>query len=297
MENNSKFATYNPVINFAFYIGAIVFGMVFIHPIFLLCSVVLSSALLLSVNGRKAFKFIFGLMPLFAVISLVNPLFNTLGENILFTYFGRPYTLEALFYGMATASMLISVLLWFSSYNKIMTSDKFLYIFGKFMPSISLVFTMVLRFVPNYKRKAQQISAARKCVGKSGGEDNFKDKVMNAITVLSSLTSWALEGSIITADSMKSRGYGTGKRTNFSTYRFTGRDKILLSFMLVLTVIIAFCGINGAASVTYTPEFVLSDLTNPYTVLGVLSYILFLSLPTVLNITEEITWRILRSKI
>ena len=35
------------------------------------------------------------------------------------------------------------------------------------------------------------------------------------MSILGALTSWALEGSVVTADSMRSRGYGTSKRTSF----------------------------------------------------------------------------------
>ena len=76
---------------------------------------------------------------------------------------------------MANAAMFVSVMVWFASYNEIMTSDKFLYIFGRVVPSVSMILTMVLRFVPNYTRKAKQIANARKCIGKAGDEGGKKE--------------------------------------------------------------------------------------------------------------------------
>ena len=46
-----------------------------------------------------------GLLPMFLILTTINPLFNTYGAHILFSVFGRPYTLEALLYGAAIASV------------------------------------------------------------------------------------------------------------------------------------------------------------------------------------------------
>ncbi len=40
------------------------------------------------------------------------------------------------------------VIQWFSCYNKVMTSDKFIYLFGRLIPALSLILSMALRFVP-----------------------------------------------------------------------------------------------------------------------------------------------------
>lgn len=297
MENQDTFTTYNPIINFVFFIGAIVFGMFFVHPGFLIASVILSMTYYLTVKRVRALKLIAGMIPVFLVLSAINPLFNTYGERVLFTYFNRPYTLEALYYGMALAAMFVSIIMWFASYNSVMTSDKFLYIFGKAAPSISLVLSMVLRFMPNYERRVKQISGARKCIGKAGASGTRREKIQNSMIILSSLTTWAFEGGIITADSMGSRGYGSGKRTTFSIYRFDTRDITLLGIMSFLIAVVLWCGIMGGAKVTYTPKLMIRGLDNFYSILGIISYGLFLMIPTILNIREAVKWHILKSKI
>lgn len=298
MKHEVRFGTYNPLINFIFFIGAIVLCMFLNHPAFLACSVFSSFALYFTINRTKALKLLLVTLPIFILVSLINPLFNIYGKTVLFTFLGdRPYTLEALYYGMANAAMFVSVMAWFASYNEIMTSDKFLYIFGRVAPGISMILTMVLRFIPNYARKAKQIATARKCIGKAGDEGGKKDRIENGMTVLSSLTNYALEGGIMTADSMQSRGYGCGKRTTFSIYRFDGRDKVLTAFMTFSLILIIFCVANGAGSASYTPDFFISGTESVYTVTGIVFYLIFLMIPTVINVMEEITWRILRSKI
>lgn len=293
-----KFAYYHPVINFTFFIVAIICGMILLHPAFLACSLLLSIIYYLTAKGRQGWKFVSGMIPLLLVLSFINPLFNTYGEHVLFRYFGgRPYTLEAFGYGMALAVMMVSVLMWFACYNAVMTSDKFLYLFGKMAPSVTLILTMVLRLVPSYKNKVTQLNGARRCIGKGSDTGDKKERLDHSIVLLSTLTSWALEGSVITADSMRSRGYGTGKRTTFSLYRFEKRDKALLAVMVLLTAVTVFCCIHGAASASYTPVLSVSSWKNPYVKAGLLAYALFLAIPSAVNIWEEIRWHSLRSNI
>ena len=292
-----SFSDCHPVVNFIFYIGALVMGMCFIHPAFLVCSMLLSFAYYTVLKG-KCLKYLAGMVFIFLAISLINPLFSIYGEHVLFTWpGGRPYTLEALCYGMVLAAMLVTVLTWFATYNEVMTSDKFLYCFGRLAPSSSLILTMVLRLVPSFQKKAQAIGGARKCIGKSVESGTKKEKAEHGMTIVSSLTSWALEGGIVMADSMRSRGFGTGKRTSFSVYHMEKRDKALLGLMFILLSMIIMCAFCGGMDVTYLPQIHISGIENGWAVLGTVCYLTFLSIPTVMHVMEDLTWYILRSRI
>lgn len=269
--------------------------MFFTHPVFLLSSIILAFAYYITIKKSRALRRIGAMIPLFIVLSVVTPLFNPNGKTVLFTYFGgRAYTLESLIYGVILAAMLIAVLTWFATYNLVMTSDKFMYIFGRAAPSISLVLSMILRLIPSFQKKAVQIAGARKSIGKAGDAGTKRERAENGMTVVSALTGWALEGGIITADSMRSRGYGSGKRTSFAIYRFDGRDIALLIIMIIFIGVIVFCGAMGG--MTYIPGEAI-NMSNPYTIAGITAYTLFLVIPTALNIKESITWRILKSRI
>lgn len=297
LREREVFGTYHPVINFLFFISVIVFGMFFIHPAFLVCSVALSAMYLITVRGKSAFKLIVILIFVFAAVTLVNPLIDPHGQHVLFRWLGgRAYTLEALRYGMAIGAMFITIIMWFASYNSIMTSDKFLFIFGRAAPSITTVLTMVLRLVPNFKKKAVQIAGARKSIGKAGG-NGVRDNINNGTAVVSSMMSWALEGGIVTSDSMKSRGFGTFERTSFSVYRFDSRDLGLMIILIILIVIVAVCSLNGAAKTFYVPETVIHPIDNVYSITGITAYGLLLAVPTALNIMEAMRWHISRSGI
>lgn len=296
--NKDTFSTYHPGITFLFFIVAIVFGMCFIHPAFWISSCVLSAVYAVTIKGRRAIRLLLIMLIVFIVVSLINPLFTADGSHVLTVLpWGRPYTMEALCYGMAAGGMFVTVLLWFSSYNAVMSSDKFLYLFGRMIPSIALVLTMILRLVPLFQTKAKQIAGARKCVGMTSGAATNKDKINHGMAVTSALTSWALEGGIITADSMQSRGFGSGKRTTFSIYRMDRRDMILLAIMILLAGAVLVCAVKGGMKTAYIPDIEFTRTDSPYMVAGIITYIIFMAIPTILNIAEAARWHYLRSGI
>ncbi|MBR3243746.1 MAG: energy-coupling factor transporter transmembrane protein EcfT [Parasporobacterium sp.] len=292
-----QFSTFHPITNMVFFLGAILMGMFFIHPAFVALSILISVTYLLTLKKTKAFKELLYMLFLFVLLSVINPVFDRLGATVLFELFGRPYTLEALIYGMTLGGMAIAVLCWFACYNAIMTSDKFIYIFGRIMPSISMILSMILRLIPNFAQKTRQISDARSSIGLARDTSaNRKEKMRNGALVLSALAGWALEGGIITADSMQSRGYGTGKRTSFAKHRFDARNNILLVFMGVLIVLIIFCAVNGSTKAEYVPYVTITWFGNIYMLTGMIAYGLFLVLPAALQLKETVKWKILRSR-
>ena len=297
MMNYDAFSKRHPLVNFVFFVGAIGFGVVIQHPVYLLAGLVCGAAYYLLLNGKKGWKMIFGLLPMFIILTAINPLFNTYGQTVLFHIFGRPYTMEALMYGAAIAAVFVVMLLWFGCYNAVLTSDKFTSLFGNLIPSLSLLLVMVLRMIPNLMRKAKQITGARKTIGKGINESApAKEKVMDGMTVLSALTDWAVEGSVVTADSMRSRGYGSAKRTSFMIYRMTGTDMTLLVLQLLLIAIVIAFATMGSTTATFTPEWYIAPVSGTY-IIGFAAYCAYLLIPTALHIKEAVQWHISRSKI
>ena len=293
-----EFATYNPITNIVFFLGAIILGMFFIHPVFVGVSLIIGVIYLFILKKKRALKELLFMLIMFIVISALNPVFNRQGATVLFRLCNRPYTMESLIYGMTLGGMAVAILCWFACYNCIMTSDKFIYIFGKIIPSVSLILSMILRLIPNLTRKTQQIISARSCIGMAGSSSGTRmEKIRNGTMVLSTLTSWSLEGGIIMADSMRSRGYGSGKRTTFAKYRFDTRNLVLTLIMAVLIGVTIFCATKGATQAEYVPYLTMSWFGDVFMFLGVLAYAVFLLIPVFLDIKETIKWHILRSKI
>lgn len=282
------FSGCHPAVNFLFFLGAIGFGATIQHPAYCAVGCVCAATYYLLLKGRKGLKMLGSLSLLFVLMSAVNPLLNKSGKTVLFHWFGRPYTLEALYYGMALGAIMVVMLLWFGCYSAVLTSDKFTALFGRLIPALSLLLVMVLRMIPAFTRKARQIILARRAIGK-GAEEKLPEKAKNGAAILSALTDWALEGSIITADSMRSRGYGTGKRTNFQIYSMTSRDYVLLGLILGLEIAVIALGGTDAS---FTPRLKIGRAG-----WGLAVYGIFLLLPTLLHIKEVISWCVSISRI
>ena len=287
------FSKCHPAVNFLFFVGAIGMSVVIQHPAYLLAGIGTGSIYHLLLHGRKGWKMMLGLLPMFLLLTAINPLFNTLGATPLFVLFGRRYTLEALLYGAALASMFVTMILWFGCYSKVLTGDKFTALFGNVIPSISLLLVMVFRMVPNFIRKTQQIIGARKSIGKGAAESaTTKEKLHDGGTVLGALTSWALEGSVVTGDSMRARGYGSAKRSSFMIYRMTTTDRILLAAMTALLSLTIAAACLGQLRAAFVPTIQLAHIS-----WGWIAYTCYLLIPTALHIKEAIQWHISRSKI
>ena len=149
------FSTFHPVNNFLYFVLVIGCSMFLMHPVFLGLSCLGGMAYYIYLKHWKALKTALWLMlPVFLISAAVNPLFNHQGITlILYLKNGNPLTLESILYGLAAGVMLVSVLNWFSCYQVVMTSDKFIYLFGKAIPAVSLILSMVLRFVPRFKNQ------------------------------------------------------------------------------------------------------------------------------------------------
>lgn len=211
--------------------------MFLMHPVSLLISLGSAATYQICLNGRKAVRYQMRfILPMALLAAIINPAFNHEGVTIL-TYLptGNPLTLESIVYGVAAAILLAAVVIWFSCYSEVITSDKFVYLFGRIIPALSLVLSMTLRFVPKFKAQIHVVSEAQRCIGRDVSTGTVLQRIKNAITILSIMITWSLENAIETADSMKSRGYGLTGRTAFSIYRFDGRDKIVLAWL-------GFCG-------------------------------------------------------
>ncbi|MBR2869439.1 MAG: energy-coupling factor transporter transmembrane protein EcfT [Clostridia bacterium] len=294
---DDAFSKLHPAVNLLFFIGAICFGVLLQHPVYLLAGIFASGVYYFMLNGRKGVKTILLMIPLFIFITLFNPIVNTRGVTVLFSYLNRPYTLEALIYGVAVAATFVLMLLWFGCYGKVLTGDKFTCLFGNLAPSLSLLLVMVFRMIPNLLQKAKQIIGARSSIGKGTAEkSSIKDKLGSGMTVIGVLTSWALEGSITTSDSMRSRGYGTSKRTSFMVYRMTKTDWILSFIMLLLLGVVIFFAANGGMNAEFLPERNITPI-NGFNIIGFITYLGYLLIPAALNVKEVIQWNISKSKI
>ena len=291
------FTSFHPIVNFLYFLVVIVSSMFFMHPVFLGISLLCGIAYSIRLNGMKAVKFnILYMLPILLLFAVMNPVFNHAGATIIVYVNDNPITVESIVYGFASATMFVSVIIWFSCYNAVMTSDKFIYLFGRVIPALSLVLSMVLRLVPKLKAQIRVISNAQKCVGRDVSNGNMLQRARNGLKIISILTTWALENAIETADSMKSRGYGLKGRTSFSNFRFDSRDGIALIWIVALSIVLLFGAIIGENNIVYFPAIIMKPISG-FSFLVYSAYGGLCLLPLIFNLLEDIKWARLKSKV
>ena len=282
------FTDCHPAVNFLYFALVLAFSMCLTHPAALLISLAgaccyLTRLLGASELGRSARW----LVPMALLAAVVNPAFVHQGVTIL-TYLpsGNPLTLESILFGLASALLLAAVVLWFRCFGEVMTSDKFIYLFGRIIPALSLVLSMTLRFVPRFRRQFRTVAQAQRFMGRDTENGSLLRRGRNAMKVFSILVTWSLESAIDTADSMRSRGYGQPGRTAFALYRLDDRDRSLLLWL-------GFCGLyllsgvlSGGLYFQYYP-LLLGAPAQPLTVSFFAVYLLLCLTPAGLSLAQR----------
>ena len=316
-----EFSRYHPVVNLIFYLlvlGTTMFqmsvGLVFIS----LFSAVVYYFMLKKTEGLKYCTVVVGII---IVSAIINPLFSHKGGTLLFYLFtGNPVTLESIIYGLISAIIIGAMLLWFSTFNQVMGVERILGAIGKVLPNVSLLITMIMRFIPQYTRHQRKVSMvnkvnkrnygekinllnrektekenvieARKKQKNKKGRDKIIDSIKEGSRTFSITTTWALENSIYTADSMKARGFGTGRRTNYSNYKFQKRDYLLMGWLVILWLVVVFSLEREKVYTYYYPFIQVKNNVVVYLIYGLLCLT-----PVLINVKEEIRWLILKSRI
>lgn len=291
MMKNTEFCDLHPIVNLAFFAMVIGFSMIFMNPAALGVSLVGAVCFYIRLRGRRGVGFLLKLaLPAALVTAIINALFNHRGETVLAVLpNGSPITLESLLYGLSAAVMMAAVLVWFACFSIVMTSDKLTYLFGRLLPSLSLVLCMTLRFVPRFIEQFERVREARLCAG-APAERTLKGKIKGAFECFSAMTMWSLEGSADTADSMKARGFGLRGRTAFAVYRFTPRDVCVLIWLAACAALVITAAALGCLKWEFFPSVGGELPEDPlcYAAFGV--YLAAALTPIWIDILERVRW-------
>lgn len=290
------FSSYHPSVLLIYFASVLLITMFTTHPL-LLAAAFLGGICFCALLERPR-VFLHSMLfyiPLFALIALTNPLFSHNGETVLFFLSGNPVTFEAFLYGVAMGAMFVSVLHWFKCCNRIMTSDKMLFLFGEMVPKLSLLLSSALRFVPLFQRQFVKISQTQKAMGMYS-QDSYVDKIKSGSNVFQTMLSWSLENAMDTGTSMRARGYGVHKRSSFAVFRFAKRDAVMLALILVLSA----CTLSGTfvfgEVFAYYPRLSKIQL-DASTGTACVAFLILCFLPFLIEMEEKLRWKYYRSKI
>ncbi|MCD8049524.1 MAG: energy-coupling factor transporter transmembrane protein EcfT [Clostridia bacterium] len=258
--------------------------------------IVLSLALCGGVCGVKIIKKKCDLkyyLPLFIIVALLNPIFSHNGETILFFFRNQRVTLEATLFGVVSAMLIIATLYWCKLFSLVFGTDKLTWAVGALSPKLSVALTMALRFIPLFKSHAKSIYDAQLSMGVFD-TSTLSGKLRMIKNVFSALLSLSMENAIETADTMRSRGFGKGKRTSYTLFRFSSLD-------LSLTLLFIFCDVMAcillpSGTFLYYPKIVAAEFNIKAILLYITCAILFL-FPAINEAKEGFRWKYLISKI
>ena len=283
-----RFSKFHPLVSFSFFMLEIILTVVYINPVFAGCSLAFAAFYYTMLEGSKAFALIFKTaFPLTAAVGIFNMLFCRYGDTVLFSVKSLSFTFEPLAYGLTMGVMLSAVIIWFLAYCLVIDSEKFTAVFGRIAPNLSLLFLMVLRFVPLMRKTSKEIYDAQTGLG------NETKGVKNTIKRFSALVSISLERSIETADTMRALGYSSRKRKHFSRFSFNVKDAFALAFIVSLFCACAAFRLWGAFNFVYSPSLKIEN----FSIADLVIFAAFSLFPTVIDLKEEIKWIFLRSKI
>ena len=290
------FKSIHPATAMFYFLSVLLVAMFTNHPVLLIEALAGAVCFFTILERGKGFlRNIAFYVPLFILIAVTNPLFSHNGVTPLFFMNGNAVTKEAILYGAAIAVMLIAVIHWFKCYSLIMTSDKFLYLFGKAIPKLSLILSMALRVIPMYRKQIKRVNRTQKAMGLYTSK-SFIDKFRSASRVFYIMIMWSLENAVETGESMRARGYGLKGRTNFSLFRFTQRDGVVLGMSAVLTATVLAGQILGGSDFYFYPRITAIG-TSWSSLLIYFAFGTLTLLPFIMEMEENLKWTYFVSKI
>ena len=251
----SIFSTFHPVLIFAYLLISIISCFAFMHPVYILISFICLSAINIMLKGIQAFASALRMYAiLIVVIAAINALFVSTGNTIIFYIGTKTITFEACIYGLCSGLMLCSALICFSNWNELLSKEKFLYLFASVVPTISMLVSMILSFVPKFIAKGRMIYDSQ--LAFIGSQNmNAKTKTKLAIRTTNVLAGLSLEDSIETAAAMKAKGYSASKkRSSYERYAWKFADTLLTCMLFVLLALSLIFVIPNVTNFSFYPS-------------------------------------------
>lgn len=286
-----EFSKYHPAVNILFYAFVSGITMFQMQMGLVIISLVCSALYYIYLKREKSVKFLCVVFVVMICSAVINPLFSHKGTTLLFYLFtGNPVTLESIIYGVFAAMIIGAVLLWLSTFQIIVCTDKMIAIVGNIFPAMATLLTMIIRLIPKISAHHKKVLNAQR--GLKGAPDKWGKKLKFEADTFSITTTWALENSVDTADAMRARGYGLGKRTHYHNYKMHRRDMIALAWIFIAAVFVIANLVMGEAVTFYYPEVWVKGTLQVYII-----YSLFCITPFLINFWEELKWHRFKSKI
>lgn len=275
------FSTYHPVVPAVFVALTLALTMFSMQPVLIALSFAGGFTYGCAVRGlRRTLVALRWQLPLIAIVAVLNPLFSASGSTELFRLGGRAVYFESLVYGACMGGLFMAAVLWFEAVASMLSYDKVMALFGNAAPVLALMISMCMRLIPQFVRRGRSIFAVQDAVdvpGRSRG-----DAVHERLRASSVLMGWSMEDSLERADAMRARGWGVGRRTTYTRYRFRRVDAAALAAIVAGGVLIVAIAVQATGQFTFYPR-----LSTPVMWWGYVAYAAWMFVPCVLWACDE----------
>lgn len=274
-----------------YYVCIAVLSMLLLHPVFLFCSAALLGLTYFVYEPRRsAVNMMLLFLAMGVLWTMLNPLFTQRGEHVMFLLWGRRITWEAFAFGLTLMLSSLTIMFSFFSYRHVVTNDKFLYLFASFWPKGTMVTVMAMRFVPLFHARLRAVTAAQRTKGISLQQGSLRQRAAGGMSLLQVLLTWSLEEALQTADSMKARGYGVGRRSAYSPFRMRPGDWASVTFILAAAIYCVAGRLNGYGLLSIYPAMESWRLSGP-DLAQLAVFLCLVAYPLWLEGKERLAWR------
>lgn len=185
---------------------------------------------------RRWWSIISGAFALILICTLFNAVFVDLGATVLFHRGPLSIHLESLCWGATFGAMLASILTWGYLTTALITSRHLMGTVGKKLPTLALCIMMILHTLDRLRHEGKQahdfLTYAKP----------WQSRIARALYTTNTIFGNALEATLITSISMRSRGYGLNKFTHQTTsYTWNSLDVFRMAGLVILFIISLCC--------------------------------------------------------
>ena len=246
----------HPVTRLCWFLPVLVLGMLFCHPVLSPMALVAGLICQGAALGARSCRTTLGFgLPVILLMGGLNLFFNSRGDTVFLYFNDIPLTLESLIYGVTAGCMAVSMAVWLMLFAQSLGRSGLLDLFGGVLPGITMILTMLLRFLPLYRKRMKSRMDTQQTLGRTTREGSLTRRLQDGGRLLSSQFSASLEQSITTADSMTARGYGLGKRpSRWPVEKLHLRDGGMLAATLLLTAGVVWAWLAGTLDCRFFPE-------------------------------------------
>jgi len=186
-------------------------------------------------------------IPVMLLLILINTVFNQNGSCLLLSFDNVPLIgnvliyKEPFIYGITMAIKLLLLLGIFVVFNILVPVENLIDVFGSYTGSIVMLVAISVGLIPVLIEKTGKISEIMKVRGIKPPGNKFMRRIRWAIILVENIVRTSLQSSLIRAEAMQARAYGSGKRSIYRVKAWSPGDTVLIWG----TVIVIFLVLSG----------------------------------------------------